>query len=100
MQLLSAPGKKLLNKFGLDSKNFDTFILIEDETFYTRSAAALKIARGLSGLLKVLYVFIFLPGFLRDWLYNLIAKNKYKLFGKREVCRLPDEQEKKKFLEV
>jgi len=64
--LQSEPWKKLLDKFGLDSKNFDTFFLIKYETFYTRSTAALRIAKGLSGTLKILYVFLFLPGFLRD----------------------------------
>jgi predicted DCC family thiol-disulfide oxidoreductase YuxK len=89
--------KKLLDKFGLDSKNFDTFFLIKYETFYTRSTAALRIAKGLSGTLKILYVFLFLPGFLRDWIYNIIAKNRCQLFGKREACRIPDDDEIKKF---
>ncbi|MCG6913574.1 DUF393 domain-containing protein [bacterium BMS3Abin03] len=66
--LQSEPGKKLLCEFGLDNKNFDTFILIEDKTIYTRSTTALKIAKGLSSPFKVLFAFIFLPEFLRDLL--------------------------------
>jgi predicted DCC family thiol-disulfide oxidoreductase YuxK len=97
--LQSEAGQKLLNKFNLKTDDFDTFILIKGETYFTKSTAALKIARKLNYPVKVLYYFIFIPKFLRDLIYSLIAINRYKFFGKRDVCRVPTENEKKKFLE-
>jgi predicted DCC family thiol-disulfide oxidoreductase YuxK len=97
--LQSEAGQKLLNKFNLKTDDFDTFILIKGETYFTKSTAALKIARKLNYPVKVLYYFIFIPKFLRDLLYSLIAINRYKFFGKRDICRIPSENEKEKFLE-
>ena len=97
--LQSEAGQKLLNKFNLKTEDFDTFILIDGEIYFTKSTAALKIARKLNYPVKVLYYFIFIPKFLRDLIYSLIAINRYKFFGKRDVCRVPIENEKKNFLE-
>jgi predicted DCC family thiol-disulfide oxidoreductase YuxK len=97
--LQSEAGQKLLNKFNLKTEDFDTFILIDSEIYFTKSTAALKIARKLNYPVKVLYYFIFIPKFLRDLIYSLIAINRYKFFGKRDVCKVPTENEKKKFLE-
>jgi predicted DCC family thiol-disulfide oxidoreductase YuxK len=95
----SEAGQKLLNKLYLKTEDFDTFILIDGEIYFTKSTAALKIARKLNYPVKVLYYFIFIPKFLRDLIYSLIAINRYKFFGKRDVCRVPNKNEKKKFLE-
>jgi predicted DCC family thiol-disulfide oxidoreductase YuxK len=96
--LQSEAGKKTLNKFNLDMEDFDTFILVEGENYFTKSTAALKIAQKLSCPVKILYLLIFIPKFLRDFIYSLVAKNRYKFFGKRDVCRIPTEDEKKRFL--
>ncbi len=97
--LQSEAGQKLLNKFNLKTEDFDTFILIDGEIYFTKSTAALNIARKLNYPVKVLYYFIFIPKFLRDLVYSLIAKNRYKFFGRRDVCRIPTDEEKEKFLE-
>ncbi len=97
--LQSEAGQKLLNKFNLKTDDFDTFILIKGETYFKKSTAALKIVQKLNYPVKVLYYFIFIPKFLRDLLYSLIAINRYKFFGKRDICRIPSENEKEKFLE-
>ena len=96
--LQSEAGQKLLNKFNLKTEDFDTFILIEAEIYFTKSTAALKIARNLNYPVKVLYYFIFTPKFLRDLIYSLIAKNRYIFFGKRDVCRIPTDEERNKFV--
>jgi predicted DCC family thiol-disulfide oxidoreductase YuxK len=96
--LQSERGQDLLKRFRLDTANFDSFLLIAGNKYYTKSTAALMISKNLKGLVKILYPFIFLPKFLRDFFYDLIAKNRYKLFDKREVCRVPTEEERKKFL--
>ena len=97
--LQAEAGQKLLNKFNLKTEDFDTFILIEGEIYFTKSTAALKIARKLNYPVKVLYYFNFIPKFLRDLIYLLFAKNRYKFFGRRDGCRIPTDEEKEKFLE-
>lgn len=91
-------GKELLKKFKLSRTSFDTFILIDGENYFTKSTAALMIAGKLKSVVKLFYPFIFLPKPFRDFFYDLIAKNRYKFFGKREVCRVPSDDEKKKFI--
>jgi len=97
--LQSEAGHKLLKKFNLGQTNFDTFILIDGENYYTKSTAALVIAGKLRSVVKLLYPFIFLPKFIRDFFYDLIAKNRYKFFGRREVCKIPHEKERGQFLD-
>ena len=96
--LQSEAGQKLLKKFGLAKSDFDTFILIDSKSIYLRSTAALKIVKDISGPFKFLSVFTFLPECLRDWIYDLVAINRYKIFGIRDVCRIPNEEERRKFL--
>ncbi|MBS4033578.1 MAG: DUF393 domain-containing protein [Ignavibacterium sp.] len=97
--LQSEFGQSTLSKLNLAENDFDTFVLIESKKFYIRSTAALKVVKDISGWLKILYPFIILPVFIRDSVYNLIAKNRYKIFGKSEFCRIPSETEKSKFIE-
>ena len=75
-----------------------TLVLIDGKNIYTKSTAALKVIKNLSGPIKLIYPFILLPKFLRDFFYNAIARFRYKLFGKRDTCRVPTKEEKKKFL--
>ncbi len=96
--LQSEAGQKLLREYKLNVSDFDTFVLIVNNKHFTKSTAALKIARKLNFPVKVLYYFIFIPKFLRDLIYSLIAINRYKIFGKRDICRIPTDDEKKKFL--
>jgi predicted DCC family thiol-disulfide oxidoreductase YuxK len=106
--LQSEAGQKLLKKYELSRtdpssfhytwKSFDTFILIDGENHYTKSTAALRIAGKLKSVVKLFYLFIFLPKPFRDFFYDLIAKNRYKVFGRRKVCRLPSNDEKRKFI--
>ena len=96
--LQSEAGQNLLHKFSLSTTDFDTFIYIEGEKYYSKSTAAFRIAKHLKFPYKVLYYLIFTPKFIRDYIYTLIAKNRYKFFGKRDACRIPTEEEKRKFL--
>jgi predicted DCC family thiol-disulfide oxidoreductase YuxK len=92
-------GKKLLKTFSIEDIANESVILIEKENIYIKSTAALRIYRHLNGLLPVLYIFIIIPRFIRDAVYDVIARNRYKWFGKRETCMVPDEKMKEKFLE-
>jgi predicted DCC family thiol-disulfide oxidoreductase YuxK len=96
--LQSDTGKKLLLQHGIHPEKTDSVILIRDGKYYLRSAASLRIAMNLGPGWKLLGVFYIIPPFLRNAVYNLIARNRYKWFGKRESCRMPDEKEKHKFI--
>ena len=91
-------GQELLKEYGLNTNEFESFILIEGGMLHQRSIAALMIAKNISGLFKILYPLIVVPGKLRDFIYNLIAKNRYKFFGKKDFCRVPAQEERSKFL--
>lgn len=82
----------------LNQDNIESVILVENGKIYNKSTAALKIARKLDGLWPVLYVFIFLPKFMRDPIYDLIGKNRYKWFGKKNECMIPGPDIKKRFM--
>ena len=96
--LQSDKAKEFNNKINLDFSNPDTFILFVDGKFYTKSTAALKVCKELKSPIRLLYPLIITPKFLRDFIYDIVAKNRYKIFGKREICRIPTEAEKSKFL--
>ena len=96
--LQSAKGEVLLKHFNLDSDNLNTIILIEEGKYYTKTTAALKIAKQLRGFWKLAYIFIITPPFIRNIFYNIISKYRYKWFGKTETCRIPTQEEKDKFL--
>ena len=87
--LQSEFGQSTLTKLGLDPNELHSIILLSDEKVYERSDAALLIARRLSGLWPLFYGFRILPRLFRDWVYNLIARNRYKIFGKKNECWIP-----------
>jgi len=96
--LQSENAKELKNRFKIDISNPDTLFLIVREKVYIKSTAALMVCKELNGMIKVLFPFIILPVFFRDFVYDLIAKNRYKMFGRKESCRIPTEAEREKFL--
>ncbi len=92
-------GRAYLNKYKFPSDTYNSFILIEGERVYTRSTAALRVLKHLGGAWGMLYAFIIIPRFIRDSIYNIIARNRYKWFGKKDECPLPSPETKSKFLE-
>jgi len=97
--LQSDAGQAILLQNKLENLDFDTIILLEDGIIYDKSTAILKILRKLSGLYKLGYLFIAVPKFIRDFVYKIISKNRYKWFGKRDSCMIPTEELKLRFLE-
>jgi predicted DCC family thiol-disulfide oxidoreductase YuxK len=77
----------------------DTIILIDKGQLYTKSTAALQLTRKLYRFWPLLYVFSVIPPFIRDPIYNWVARNRYKWFGQREVCMIPTPENKLRFLE-
>lgn len=92
-------GQEKLDELGFDQEDFDSLVLLSDGKVYKKSSAALRIAKKLNGLYPLLYVFIIIPPFIRHALYDLIARNRYKWFGKRETCRMPTPELKARFVE-
>ena len=80
------------------SSDLSSVLLIENGQLYKKSTAVLRICRQLSGLYPVLHTYIIIPRALRDLVYDLIAHNSYKWFGKREQCRVPSPDVKQRFL--
>ncbi|MGS2761317.1 thiol-disulfide oxidoreductase DCC family protein [Sinomicrobium sp. M5D2P9] len=99
--LQSSLGQKLLAERGIDPENTDSIIVIEpDVAYYTRSQAAIEIASEMGGGWPFLRVFEYiLPVSLRDGLYDFIARNRYKWYGKKDQCMIPAPELKAKFLE-
>ena len=96
--LQSPPGQALLLQYNLPLEGFNSFVLIKDEKVYLKSTAALNVAKNLNGPVKLLYGFIIVPAFIRNAVYNFIAKNRYKWFGKKESCMIPTPALQSRFL--
>lgn len=92
-------GQEMLKKYQLPANEFNSFMLIEGDKLYTKSSGALRMLRHLGGWWGLLYVFIIVPKFIRDGIYNWISKNRYKWFGKKNECWLPRPEWKARFLE-
>ena len=97
--LQSSFGKKILKENNLPQNTFNSFILLDNNKIYTRSTAALLVAKKLSGFIKLLYGFIIVPKFIRDFVYDVIARSRYKWFGKKEACWVPTPELKSLFYE-
>ena len=95
--LQSEVGAKLLMEYGVNS-SIDSFVLIEDGKLYTKSEAALLVCRSLNGLWKWGYAFRIIPLPIRNWIYEMIAKNRYRWFGKRDSCMIPSKEDQERFL--
>ena len=96
--LQSEAGQNLLKQFQLPLENFNSFILLQNDKAYNKSTGALKVARQIKGAWSWLYIFMIIPKFIRDVVYNWIAKNRYKWFGKKDACMLPTPDLKARFL--
>jgi predicted DCC family thiol-disulfide oxidoreductase YuxK len=91
-------GQELLKKHGL-KVDVNSFVLMEGERLYLKSEAALRVCKQLNGFWKLFTIFLIVPPFLRDFVYNIVAVNRYKWFGKNESCLLPSHKWKSRFLE-
>lgn len=90
--------KQLLKKHHFPIHKTGSIILIEGGKVYLRSGAVLGIIRRLGGFWKLLVVFYIIPRFIRDGMYDFIARNRYKWFGKRNECMIPTKELRQRFL--
>ena len=96
--LQSEIGQAILTDSDLPTQDFTTFLYIEHGTVFIQSTAALKVARCLIGLWPLLYGLMIVPRPIRDAVYRSLARRRYLLMGKRDVCRFPTERDRHRFL--
>jgi predicted DCC family thiol-disulfide oxidoreductase YuxK len=94
----SNAAKDRLQAFSIEQKSIDSVILIDNEKLFTKTDAVIQIARQLSGWPSLFRFLKFIPKPLRDFGYNLIANNRYALFGKKDNCMIPDAAMRHRFL--
>ena len=97
--LQSDAGKQLLEQYPEAPRDISTIVLLEKGRLYTKSDAALRAARYLSGAWPALYSFILLPRPIRNTIYDWIARNRYRWFGKKDQCMIPTPEMRGRFLE-
>ncbi|QGA81754.1 thiol-disulfide oxidoreductase DCC family protein [Halomicrobium sp. LC1Hm] len=97
--LQSEVGQALLERHDLSTETFDSVVLIEDGAVATKSTAALRVARRLDGPWPLLYPAIALPTRVRDGAYDLVAEYRYRVFGKKDQCPVPEPEIRDRFLQ-
>lgn len=97
--LQSEFGKKIIERFKLADKNIDSIILFENNSIKIKSTAVLQVLKRTGGIYSILYVFIIVPESIRNGIYDFIARNRYRWFGKRETCMIPTPELKKRFID-
>lgn len=98
--LQSEIGQKLISERNIDTSNIDSIILIEPGiAYYTKSDAALHVGKNLKGYRTISSVFNLIPSGLRNIIYDFVARNRYKWYGKKDQCMIPTPELKAKFLD-
>lgn len=92
-------GQEIVKHIGVDTTKTDSILLyVPGQAYYYKAEAAIKIARGMGGIYSLLTVFSILPMFLSNAVYDFIARNRYKWYGKKSECMIPTPELKSKFL--
>lgn len=97
--LQSEAGSRLLRQGGLSESDWDSFVLVENGQYYTKSGAALRVMKGLGGFRSMAYAFIIVPKPIRDSIYSWVARNRYRWFGQSDSCLMPTKEIMSRFLE-
>jgi predicted DCC family thiol-disulfide oxidoreductase YuxK len=97
--LQSTYGQNQLAKFNLNKNSLHSIIVIRKNQFFQRSDAALEISKRLSAGWPLFYGLKIIPRFIRDGIYNWISNNRYRFFGKKDECWIPDSALQKRFIE-
>jgi predicted DCC family thiol-disulfide oxidoreductase YuxK len=97
--LQSPAGMRLMQQFGIDPTQMETFVVIADGRAYVRSEAAIRVARFLRGAWKLLGVVKIVPRPIRDYAYDVIARNRYRWFGRHHACVVPTPELRQRFID-
>ncbi|MBV8251182.1 MAG: thiol-disulfide oxidoreductase DCC family protein [Chitinophaga sp.] len=96
--LQSAIAADLSQQYGFDTSAQSSFILVENGKVYTKSTAALRVAKKLNFPVRLLYIFMIVPAFIRNGVYSWIARNRYRWFGKKDACMVPTPDIRSRFM--
>lgn len=96
--LQSDAGRALLERHGMDPAALDSVVLVEDGKAWRRSAAALRIARHMDGPWPAISIFRIIPAPVSDFFYDLVARYRYRIFGRLDACALPPPEVRARFL--
>jgi len=96
--LQSNAGQALLRKYNIRRERIETVVLIEGEQKFMKSEAVFKIIRIMGGRMKILLIFNILPRTFTNYVYDVIAKKRYRIFGKKKKCMIPTTDIRKRFL--
>lgn len=92
-------GQDIINYIGVDTSKTDSILLYEPgEAYYYKAEAAIKIAKALGGIYSLMGMFSVLPKSLSNAVYDYVARNRYKWYGRKEECMIPTPEMKAKFL--
>lgn len=98
--LQSDIGKRIIKTHQIDTSKLDSILLYANEKGIThKSTAALKIALHLGFPISIISMFFIIPTSIRNWVYDYIAKNRYKWYGKKDACMIPTPELRSKFIE-
>ena len=95
----SEAARRILKRYNYPADTLDSFVLIDEGKLYTKSEAGLRVQKLLGGMHKLLYAFILVPAPVRDAVYDYIARNRYKWYGKKDECMIPSPDIRSRFLE-
>lgn len=90
--------KEILARYNIDTSKLISVVFIDKGKAYTKSSAALQICKYLNPFWNFAFILILIPKFLRDPIYDLIGKNRYKWFGKKDACMIPSKEMRAQFL--
>jgi predicted DCC family thiol-disulfide oxidoreductase YuxK len=91
-------GRAIFQSHGLDPADLQTFVFISDGKMHMRSDAAIEVVSRFGGAWRFFTVFRLVPRVARDWIYSMVARNRYRWFGRRDVCMIPTPEIKERFL--
>jgi predicted DCC family thiol-disulfide oxidoreductase YuxK len=97
--LQSKAGQSMAEEYGLPKTSFGSLVFLDNGKMYQRSTGALRITKYLKGGWPLLYIFTIVPAFIRNAVYNWVAKNRYKWFGQKAECWLPTPELQARFLD-
>ena len=97
--LQSKTGQELLMQMKLPSDDMNSVVYIRGGEYFYKSSAILHILHDLGGIWKLFYAFIIIPSFFRDFIYSIVARTRYMVFGKRDTCMVPTPDIQKRFLD-
>jgi predicted DCC family thiol-disulfide oxidoreductase YuxK len=91
-------GREIFQSHGLDPADLQTFVFISDGKMHVRSDAAIEVVSRFGGAWRFFTVFRLVPRVARDWIYSMVARNRYRWFGRKDVCMIPTPEIKERFL--